>query len=235
MVGAGELVALLLGISSQAAKNLVIVGVGLLMIVYVVFGGMKGTTWVQIVKAVMLMTGAAIMTIWVLAKFGFNPSALLGAAADASGKGESFLQPGLRYGVENADSAKALISKLDFISLALALVLGTAGLPHILIRFYTVPDSKAARKSATVAAAPRSVKNASPAFSAAAASGSRAPTSRPQISPVMASLRRSPLSRKRPSARRNAARASSSRPARAACPASAAARLPSHTRPLRPL
>ena len=147
MVGAGELVALLLGISSQAAKNLVIVGVGMLMIVYVVFGGMKGTTWVQIVKAVMLMTGAAIMTIWVLAKFGFNPSALLGAAADASGKGESFLQPGLRYGVENADSAKALISKLDFISLALALVLGTAGLPHILIRFYTVPDSKAARKS----------------------------------------------------------------------------------------
>ena len=147
MVGAGELVALLLGISSQAAKNLVIAGVGMLMIVYVVFGGMKGTTWVQIVKAVMLMTGAAIMTIWVLAKFGFNPSQLLGAAADASGKGEAFLQPGLRYGVENADSAKALISKLDFISLALALVLGTAGLPHILIRFYTVPDSKAARKS----------------------------------------------------------------------------------------
>ena len=124
-----------------------IVGVGLLMIVYVVFGGMKGTTWVQIVKAVMLMTGAAIMTIWVLAKFGFNPSALLGAAADASGKGESFLQPGLRYGVENADATKTLLSKLDFISLALALVLGTAGLPHILIRFYTVPDSKAARKS----------------------------------------------------------------------------------------
>jgi cation/acetate symporter len=147
MVGAGELVALLLGISSAAAKNLVIVGVGLLMIVYVVFGGMKGTTWVQIVKAVMLMTGAAIMTIWVLAKFGFNPSALLGAAADASGKGESFLQPGLRYGVENADATKTLLSKLDFISLALALVLGTAGLPHILIRFYTVPDSKAARKS----------------------------------------------------------------------------------------
>ena len=100
MVGAGELVSLLLGISSQAAKNLVIAGVGLLMIVYVVFGGMKGTTWVQIIKAVLLMTGAAIMTIWVLAKFGFNLSALLGAAADASGKGEAFLEPGLRYGVE---------------------------------------------------------------------------------------------------------------------------------------
>lgn len=108
---------------------------------------MKGTTWVQIVKAVMLMTGAAVMTFWVLAKFGFNPSALLGAAADVSGKGESFRQPGLRYGVENADATKTLISKLDFISLALALVLGTAGLPHILIRFSTVPDSKAARKS----------------------------------------------------------------------------------------
>ncbi|WP_420122709.1 cation acetate symporter, partial [Nakamurella sp.] len=74
MVGAGELVSLLLGISSQAAKNLVIAGVGLLMIVYVVFGGMKGTTWVQIIKAVLLMTGAGIMTVWVLAKYGFNPS-----------------------------------------------------------------------------------------------------------------------------------------------------------------
>src|SRR5689334_8474068 len=130
MVGAGELVSLLLGISSQTAKNIVIAGVGLLMIVYVVFGGMKGTTWVQIIKAVMLMTGAAIMTFWVLAKFGFNPSALLGAAADASGKGEAFLEPGLRYGVEGADATKTLLSKLDFISLAMALVLGTAGLPH---------------------------------------------------------------------------------------------------------
>src|SRR5690349_12136569 len=147
MVGAGELVSLLLGISSQTAKNLVIAGVGLLMIVYVVFGGMKGTTWVQIIKAVLLMTGAGIMTVWVLAKYGFNPSELLNAAAGASGKGEAFLEPGLRYGVENADATKTLLSKLDFISLAMALVLGTAGLPHILIRFYTVPSSKAASKS----------------------------------------------------------------------------------------
>ena len=124
----------------RPAKNLVIAGVGMLMIVYVVFGGMKGTTWVQIVKAVMLMTGAAIMTIWVLAKFGFNLSALLGAAADASGKGESFLQPGSAVRRGERRLRKGLISKLDFISLALALVLGTAGLPHILIRFYTVPD-----------------------------------------------------------------------------------------------
>ncbi|NNG34263.1 solute symporter family protein [Nakamurella aerolata] len=142
MVGAGELVALLLNIpaSNTAAKNWVVVLVGVLMIVYVVFGGMKGTTWVQIVKAVLLMIGALTMTIWVLAKFNFNLSSLLGAAADQSGKGEAFIGPGLKYGVSGT-------SKLDFISLALALVLGTAGLPHILIRFYTVPDSKTARKS----------------------------------------------------------------------------------------
>ncbi len=146
MVGAGTLVSLLLGITSQTAKNLTVVFVGVLMIIYVVFGGMKGTTWVQIVKAVMLITGAAIMTIWVLAKFGFNISSLLGAARDNSGKA-GFLEPGLYYGKEGATTWATLVSKLDFISLALALVLGTAGLPHILIRFYTVPDSKTARKS----------------------------------------------------------------------------------------
>ncbi len=147
MVGAGELVSLLLGVSSAAAKNGVIALVGLLMIIYVVFGGMKGTTWVQIIKAILLMIGTAVLTVWVLAKYGFNISALMDAAATASGKGDAFLEPGLRYGVENADATKTLISKLDFISLGLALVLGTAGLPHVLIRFYTVPDSKAARKS----------------------------------------------------------------------------------------
>jgi cation/acetate symporter len=146
MVGAGTLVSLLLGITSPAAKNLTIAGVGLLMIIYVVFGGMKGTTWVQIVKAVLLITGAAIMTFWVLGKYGFNVSSLLGAAAENSGK-EGFLEPGLYYGKETADAAATLFSKLDFISLGIALVLGTAGLPHILIRFYTVPDSKTARKS----------------------------------------------------------------------------------------
>src|SRR6476661_5445938 len=146
MVGAGVLVSLLLGITDQGAKNLVIVGVGVLMIVYVVFGGMKGTTWVQIVKAVLLMSGAFVMTIWVLAKYGFNLSSLLGAAVDNSGK-PGFLNPGLAYGKETADASATLISKLDFLSLGLALVLGTAGLPHILIRFYTVPDSKTARRS----------------------------------------------------------------------------------------
>ena len=140
MVGAGALVGLLLGVTSPGVKNLVIVGVGVLMIIYVTFGGMKGTTWVQIVKAVLLIIGSLLITILVLAQFGFNLSELLGAAAEKSGKGEAFLEPGLLYG-------KDLVGKIDFLSLGLALVLGTAGLPHILIRFYTTPTAHAARKS----------------------------------------------------------------------------------------
>ncbi|HEY9523279.1 MAG TPA: cation acetate symporter [Thermopolyspora sp.] len=143
MVGAGALVGLLFGITGATAKAGTIVVVGLLMIVYVVLGGMKGTTWVQIVKAVLLMVGAALVTLLVLGKFGFNLSSLLGDAAAQSGKGEKFLQPGLKYGTDTA----GLAGKIDLISLGLALVLGTAGLPHILIRFYTVPSAKAARKS----------------------------------------------------------------------------------------
>ena len=140
MVGAGALVTLLLGVESESVKALVIVGVGLLMIFYVTVGGMKGTTWVQIVKAVLLMAGTVLITFLVLAEFSFNFSELLGAAAENTGKGEAFLEPGLLYGA-------TLTSKIDFVSLALALVLGTAGLPHILIRFYTVPTAKAARNS----------------------------------------------------------------------------------------
>ncbi|WP_030059917.1 MULTISPECIES: cation acetate symporter [Streptomyces] len=140
MVGAGALVALLLGVTGDGAKRWTILAVGALMIIYVVIGGMKGTTWVQIVKAVLLIAGAALMTVLVLAKYHFNPSELLGAAASASGKGAAFLEPGLKYGATNT-------SKLDFISLGIALVLGTAGLPHILVRFYTVPTAKTARKS----------------------------------------------------------------------------------------
>ncbi|WP_219463599.1 solute symporter family protein [Nonomuraea rhizosphaerae] len=143
MVGAGALVGLLLGITSPAGKAWTIVGVGALMIVYVVFGGMKGTTWVQIVKAVLLMTGAALITLLVLGHYGFNLSSLLGDAAAQSGKNGQFLIPGLKYGTE----AQGLAGKIDLISLGLALVLGTAGLPHILIRFYTVPTAKDARKS----------------------------------------------------------------------------------------
>jgi cation/acetate symporter len=110
------------------------------MIFYVTVGGMKGTTWVQIVKAVLLMTGTILITILVLAQFNFNLSELLGAAAQNTGKGEAVLQPGLKYG-------ESLLTKIDFVSLSLALVLGTAGLPHILIRFYTVPTARDARKS----------------------------------------------------------------------------------------
>ena len=143
MAGAGGLVALLLGIHSRAGQNLVIAVVGLIMITYVLVGGMKGTTWVQIIKAVLLVIGAGVMTLWVLAKYSFNLSSLLGAAVDKSpAAGERLLDPGLQYGATG-------ISKLDFISLALALVLGTAGLPHVLTRFYTVPTSKEARRSVT--------------------------------------------------------------------------------------
>jgi cation/acetate symporter len=154
MVGAGALVSLLLGISDPGAKSWIIGGVGLLMIIYVTVGGMKGTTYVQIVKAFLLMIGAILLTFMVLWTFHFNISELLGAAANNSGKHEAFLQPGLKFGKEMIDPLtgvvdpfKTMISKLDLISLGMALVLGTAGLPHILIRFYTVPTSKDARKS----------------------------------------------------------------------------------------
>ncbi|MEY9259002.1 cation/acetate symporter [Brevibacterium epidermidis] len=139
MAGAGGLVSLLMGIDGKVGQSLVIAVVGALMIIYVLVGGMKGTTWVQIVKAILLIAGAFAMTIWVLALNGFNLSTLLSSAVDnaAEGVGEAVLNPGLQYG-ENP---------LDFISLALALVLGTAGLPHVLMRFYTVPTAKEARRS----------------------------------------------------------------------------------------
>ena len=139
MAGAGALVSLLLGIDEKLGQSLVIVIVGALMILYVLVGGMKGTTWVQIIKACLLIAGALIMTVWTLAIFGFNFSELLGKAAEVAGNPE-ILNPGMQYG-------KSETSKLDFISLALALVLGTAGLPHVLMRFYTVPTAKEARKS----------------------------------------------------------------------------------------
>ncbi|GAA1925626.1 cation acetate symporter [Brevibacterium antiquum] len=137
MAGAGGLVSLLMGIDGKLGQSLVVAVVGALMIIYVLVGGMKGTTWVQIVKAVLLILGAFAMTIWVLALNGFNLSTLLASAVNNSGVGEAILEPGQQYG-ENP---------LDFISLALALVLGTAGLPHVLMRFYTVPSAKEARRS----------------------------------------------------------------------------------------
>ncbi|MQY12262.1 Monocarboxylic acid transporter [Streptomyces sp. RB5] len=140
MVGAGALVALLLGVTGETGKNLIVVLVGVIMILYVTVGGMKGTTWVQIVKAALLIAGAVLLTVLVLQRFGWSVPALLDAAAHHSGTGRAFLEPGQKYGA-------TAVSKLDFVSLGLALVLGTAGLPHILIRFYTVPSAKAARKS----------------------------------------------------------------------------------------
>jgi cation/acetate symporter len=136
MAGAGGLVALLLNVTNRGGQSLVIAAVGLLMIAYVLIGGMKGTTYVQIIKAVLLIAAAAITTVWVLGRFGLNFSELLGAGADAGAP----LEPGQKYGVSGT-------TKLDFISLSMALVLGTAGLPHILMRFYTVPTAKEARKS----------------------------------------------------------------------------------------
>jgi cation/acetate symporter len=148
MVGAGALVALLLGLTDPAAKNWIIAGVGLLMILYVVVGGMRGSSYVQIVQAFLLISGATLLTVMVFASFSFDLNALLSKASEMSGAGLAFLEPGGRFGPDIAgDPIATLIGKIDLISLALALVLGTAGLPHILIRFYTVPSSKVARKS----------------------------------------------------------------------------------------
>jgi cation/acetate symporter len=135
MAGAGGLVALLLGITDRTGQSIVIAVVGALMIIYVLIGGMKGTTWVQIIKAALLIVGAGVMTLWVGAKYGFNLSGLFDDAIKQAGN-SNILNPGLQYK-----------NKIDFISLSIALVLGTAGLPHVLMRFYTVPTSKEARRS----------------------------------------------------------------------------------------
>ena len=142
MAGAGGLVALLLGIEGKAAQNIVVAIVGVLMIVYVLLGGMKGTTYVQMIKAVLLVGGSiviALLTFFYL-KGGFN--AVLEAAVANHPKGDAILGPGLKYG-------KNTLTKLDFISLGMALVLGTSGLPHVLMRFYTVPTAREARRSVT--------------------------------------------------------------------------------------
>jgi len=147
MAGAGGLVALLLNIQGRAAQSLVIAIVGVLMILYVLIGGMTGTTWVQIIKAVLLITGAGVMTLMVLFHFHLNLSEILGSAQEmvhkATTKGvaaRDVLAPGAKYGATT-------LSKVDLISLGIALVLGTAGLPHVLMRFYTVPTAREARRS----------------------------------------------------------------------------------------
>jgi len=156
MVGAGKLMALLVGVPYKTA----IIGVGILMVGYVVFGGMTATTWVQIIKAGLLMSGAFLLSVLVLAKAGFNPifffdqivnspdiqdhvSKLVlkdGIVLNGIDAGQRFLEPGL-----------FMKAPLDQISLGMALVLGTAGMPHILMRFFTVPTAQAARKSVIIA------------------------------------------------------------------------------------
>jgi len=136
MVGAGNLIRLLFGLQYETA----VVIVGLVMLAYVLFGGMIATTWVQIVKAVLLLTGAAMLAFMVLMKFSFNPLALFEEAARQYGNG--VLAPG-----------GFVAGKVEGMSLGLALMFGTAGLPHILMRFYTVPDARTARVSVAYATA----------------------------------------------------------------------------------
>lgn len=132
MVGAGKLIQLLFGLQYLYA----VVIVGLLMIVYVAFGGMKATTWVQIIKACLLLVGATFMALAVLWHFGFNPERMFATAVQVHPAGVSIMAPGNMV----ADPVSA-------ISLGLALMFGTAGLPHILMRFFTVSNAQAARKS----------------------------------------------------------------------------------------
>jgi cation/acetate symporter len=136
MVGAGNLVRLLFGLDYDIAVMIV----GVVMLAYVLFGGMIATTWVQIVKAVLLLAGAFLLAILVLVQFAMNPLALFSTAA--AQYGTSVLAPG-----------RLVSDPLDAVSLGLSLMLGTAGLPHILMRFYTVPDARTARSSVTYATA----------------------------------------------------------------------------------
>ncbi|KKB38854.1 solute symporter family protein [Bacillus thermotolerans] len=136
LVGAGALIQLLLGIDYWIAVLIV----GVMMTIYVLFGGMTATSWVQIIKAVLLMIGTVIISVLVLSKFNFNIFYMFSEMKTATPHGESFLNPGLKY-----------TNSLDTISMMIALVLGTAGLPHILMRFFTVKDAKTARSSVVVA------------------------------------------------------------------------------------
>ena len=132
MVGAGQLIKVLFGLEYTYA----VIMVGIIMMMYVLFGGMTATTWVQIIKAVMLLTGATFMAVSVLLQFGFSPEALFTKAVEVHSKHDAIMSPG------------ALIKDpISAISVGMALMFGTAGLPHILMRFFTVPSAKEARKS----------------------------------------------------------------------------------------
>jgi cation/acetate symporter len=134
--GAGALIGLLLGLPYWLS----VIGIGILMTIYIVAGGMIATTWIQIIKALLLIAGTLTLSILVLARYGFNPLNLF-SAVDSKLGGEFLIPP----------PPTTLVAGLDVISLNIALVLGTAGLPHILIRFLTVPDAKTARSSIVTA------------------------------------------------------------------------------------
>jgi cation/acetate symporter len=134
MVGAGNLIRLLFGLPYEAAVLIV----GVVMLAYVLFGGMIATTWVQIIKAGLLLGGASMMAVLTLSRFGFNPLALFAEAAN-------------RYGAGALGPGRLVSDPVDAVSLGLALMLGTAGLPHILMRFYTVPNARTARTSVAYA------------------------------------------------------------------------------------
>jgi cation/acetate symporter len=144
--GAGGLIALLLGIpnSNPAGQGAAIAAVGLLMIVYVLIGGMKGTTWVQIIKAGLLIMVAVVLSAWVIGSFGYDLSNLLGAASHANPAGDRILTPGLVYG-------NGPLSGVDQLSAAFAGLAGPASLPHILMRFNTVADGRQVRRSVVLA------------------------------------------------------------------------------------
>lgn len=156
MVGAGKLMQVLLDIPYRVS----VIGVGVLMVGYVVFGGMKATTWVQIIKAGLLMTGTVLLAFLVLAKAGFNPVGFFG---DIVGNPliqdhvrinvlkDALPKPGFDYGQRFMEPGLFLKNPLDQISLGIAWALGAAGLPHILMRFFTVPSAKEARKSIVIA------------------------------------------------------------------------------------
>ncbi|AZS81097.1 cation/acetate symporter ActP [Achromobacter spanius] len=133
MVGAGKLIVLLFGLD----YNVAVVIVGSLMMIYVAFGGMTATTWVQIIKAVLMLLGATLMTVLVMAAFNYSPDALLAEATRVHPSGMELLAPG----------AQVSSNPLNALSLGIALAFGTAGLPHILMRFFTVSNAKEARKS----------------------------------------------------------------------------------------
>jgi cation/acetate symporter len=132
MVGAGQLIELLFGLPYSSA----VIIVGVLMVIYVTFGGMIATTWVQIIKAGLLLFGATLISVLVLARFGFDFNALVTKAVQTHPKHDAILLPGA-----------AVANPISAISLGMALMFGTAGLPHILMRFFTVRDAKEARKS----------------------------------------------------------------------------------------